>query len=125
MKAKKRLTRKDPSDFIPLPYAMAVKRLIPAELMEDCLFDGMQLSLKTEGIINVTISILAHFNNEFHVIGQIPNGMISRVQGLMEHDDRVSVSLARKFCDRLKNMFWISFDELPDLDALGLPSIEH
>jgi hypothetical protein len=120
MKAKKRLTRKDPSYFIPLPYAMAIKRLISVEEMETHLFDGMQLSLRLEGLINVTISVVAHYNSVENVIGQIPNGMISRVQGLMEHDDRVSLSLERKFCDRLKNMFWISFDELPELNDLGL-----
>jgi hypothetical protein len=122
MKAKKRLTRKDPSYFIPLPYAMAIKRLISIEEMEVLAFDGMQLTLRTEGLINVTISVVAHFRREDRVIGQIPNGMISRVQGLLEHDDRIAVSLERKFCDRLKNMFWISFDELPGLDDLGLQS---
>ena len=76
MKAKKRLTRKDPSYFIPLPYAMAIKRLIPAEVMNDSLYDGMKLSLKTDGVINITISVTAHYNGEDHVIGQIPNGMI-------------------------------------------------
>lgn len=122
MKAKKRLTRKDPSYFIPLPNAMAIKRLISIEEMEVLAFDGMQLTLRTEGLINVTISVVAHFRREDRVIGQIPNGMISRVQGLLEHDDRIAVSLERKFCDRLKNMFWISFDELPGLDDLGLQS---
>ena len=119
MKAKKRLTRKDSSYFIPLPYAMAIKRLVSATEMSDHLFEGMRLSLNAEGVINISINVTAHYLGEDHVIGLIPNGMISRIQGLMEHDDQLSITLERKFCDRLKNMFWISFDELPELKDLG------
>mgnify|MGYP006142076599 CR=1 FL=1 len=119
MKAKKRLNRKDPSYFIPLSYAMAIKRLVTAEEMGDHLFERMRLSLNAEGVINILINVTAYCLGEDHIISLIPNGMISPVQGLMEHDDQVSIMLEREFCDQLKNMFWTSFDELSELKDLG------
>lgn len=120
MTPKRRLSRKDPAYYVPLPYAMAIKKVIPEEEFEVFLFKGMKLEFKLEGIINTTIAVIANYNNEAHVIGYIPNGMISRIEGLMLHDDKLVVSLERKSCDRLKNTFWICIDELPDLTDFGL-----
>jgi hypothetical protein len=119
MTPKKRLTRKDPGYFIPLPYAMAVKKVYNDLGIERRLFKGMQLDLQKEGLINVQISIQASINGERVVLGYIPKGMVSRVEGLMEHDEKVVVTLERIQCDRLKNSFWVCFDQLPDLPPLS------
>ncbi|MEQ9186379.1 MAG: hypothetical protein RLP15_01510 [Cryomorphaceae bacterium] len=120
MKSKKRLTRKDPKYFVPLPYAMAIKRGLPEAVFEHCLFDGMQLGLQVEGVINKSIAITAHFHGEDHVIGHVPMGMVSRIEGLVEHEDRVVVTMERTHCDRLRHSFWICFDELPELEDFGV-----
>lgn len=120
MQPKKRLSRRDPSYYVPLPYAMAIKRCLDEDVFELHLFNGMQLGLAVEGVINTTIAITAHFNQQDHVIGYIPKGMVSRIQGLVEHEERVVVTLERKRCDRLRNSFWICFDELPEVGDLGI-----
>ena len=118
MTPKKRLTRRDPSYYVPLPFAMALKRVIPEEEMKSFLFNGMQLSLRVEGVIQQTIAVVAHYRQEDHVIGYIPKGMISRILGLIELEERIVVTLEKKQCDRLKRAFWICIDELPDLPEL-------
>lgn len=115
MTPKKRLTKRDPSYYIPLPFAMAIRKVVPEEEFESNLFQGMKLDFQMEGLVNITIKVVAHYNDEDHVIGYIPNGMISRVEGLLSREDKVVVSLERKRCNRLKNAFWICIDELPDL----------
>ena len=120
MTPKKRLTKKDPSYYVPLPYAMAVRRVIDAELFDALVFEGMQLQLVKEGLINISIAITANYQGSEHVLAYVPKGMTTRIEGLMEHDEKIVVSVERKYCDRLKSSFWISFDELPSLKEIGL-----
>ena len=49
MQPKKRLSRRDPSYYVPLPYAMAIKRCLDEDVFELHLFNGMQLGLAVEG----------------------------------------------------------------------------
>lgn len=78
------------------------------------------MNLRVEGLINITIAVEAVIDGERHLLGYIPAGMVSRVEGILAHEDNILVTLERKSCHRLKNMFWICFDELPGLDQLGL-----
>ncbi|NQV52543.1 MAG: hypothetical protein HQ500_05135 [Flavobacteriales bacterium] len=120
MQTKKRLSRRDPSYYVPLPYAMAIKRCLDEDVFDLHLFNGMQLGLKMEGIINTTIAITAYFDQQDRVIGYIPKGMVSRIEGLVEHEERIVVTMERMRCDRLRNSFWICFDELHDVKDLGI-----
>lgn len=120
MTPKRRLTKKDPSCYVPLPYAMAVRRVVDDAFFETLVFEGMQLHLVKEGIINNSIAVTAYFHGEEIILAYIPKGMTSRIEGLMEHEEKIVVSVERKYCDRLKSSFWISFDELPSLKEIGL-----
>jgi len=120
MKPKKRLKKRDPGYHIPLPFAMAIKRTLPLEDFERVTFKGMQLSLEKVGYFTHEIRILAHRWDKEFVLGKVPKRLVSRIEGLMEHEDRIVVSLENAQCDRLRHSFWICIDELPELGDLGL-----
>ena len=115
MNSKKRLTRRDPSYYVPLPYAMAIKKTQVAIKLGDGLFEGMLLKLRTEGLINKTIAVTAHAGGEEVTLGYIPKGMVERIEGLLALDEQIAVTLERLHCERLIHSFWICFDQLPDL----------
>jgi len=123
MESKKRLTKKEPSYYLPLPYAMAVKKIHSNQEMETYLFEGMTLSFHQEGLINVSIAVVASLDGRDYTIGYVPKGMVSRIVELMGFDDKITVSLEKVHCEQLPNAFWISIDELPELQDLGLKKI--
>jgi hypothetical protein len=118
MTPKKRLSKHSPSYYVPLPYALAIKRQLDDESFEAVAFEGMKLDFKVEGVINQSIAVVVNFEENEIVLGYIPKGMLSRIEGLMMHEDKVLISLEKKYCPRLKQAFWICIDELPDLPPL-------
>ena len=120
MKSKSRVSRKSPSYFVPLPYAMAIHRSISREEAKEHLFVGMQLYLRRMEIPSMSIAVMAFYNNRYNYIGFIPNGMLGRIEQLLAFEDDLLVSLERVECNRLANTFWITIDELPNLFELNV-----
>ena len=117
---KKRISKASPSYFLPLPYAMAARKLLSNEEMEEYLFEGLEVRFKPLGLINNTIAIVATINGLELVIAHVPNGMMTRVEGIMEMEEKIHVTIERLSCDQLASAFWICIDELPELWELGL-----
>jgi len=115
-----KISKKSPSYYVPMPYAMAIHRSIPKEDSEKYLFKGMQLHLKKMEIPSMSIAVTAHYNGTYNFIGFIPNGMISRISELLQFEDSLVVSLECVDCKRLANTFWITIDQLPTLDTSNL-----
>lgn len=118
MSSKKRLSKRSPSYYVPLPYALAIKRNLDLEAFDALVFEGMKLDFRIEGVVNLSIAVVITFEENEIVLGYIPKGMISRIEGLMMHEDKIIISLEKKHCPRLKNAFWICIDELPELPPI-------
>lgn len=99
---------------------MAVRKLLSNEEMEALLFEGMEVQFRSLGVVNNTIAIIANCEGEEVVIAHIPNGMMTRIEGLMEVEEKIHVTIERLSCDQLSSAFWICIDELPELKDLGL-----
>lgn len=117
---KNKLNKKTPAYYVPLPYAMAVHRAIDREEAEAHLFSGMQLYFRKMEIPSMSIAVMAYYNDRYNYIGFIPNGMISRIEELLNFEDSLLISLERVSCNRLANTFWITIDELPNVAELGI-----
>lgn len=104
---------------------MAIRKVLADDVFEAHVFPGTQLQLVREGVINTTIAVTAYFDGASHVLGYIPKGMLDRIEGLMEHDDKIVVSVEKPSCNRLKNAFWICIDELPDLPKFALDQMSR
>ena len=64
---KKRISKDSPSYYLPLPYAMAVRKIIPDEEVNAFLYEGMKLEFKVIGLVSNTIAITAFYNEEEHI----------------------------------------------------------
>ncbi len=112
---KKKLSKLSASYYVPLPYAMAIHRSISREEADQNLFAGMQLYFRKMEIPSMSIAVMAYYNDRYNYIGFVPNGMLSRIEELLNFEDSLLVSLERVHCNRLANTFWITIDELPNV----------
>ena len=120
MKSKlKKSPKLECSYYLPLPYAMAIHRVIPKEAAEQHLFKGMQVHFRKMEIPSMSIAIMAYYNESYNYIGFVPKGMLSRIEEVLNFEDDIVISLEQVFCPRLANTMWITIDELPSAKELG------
>ncbi len=120
MNLKHRAKPNTPGYYLPMPYTLSVHRSVS---MLDCrrwLFDGMLLYLKKFEAPSEAIAVMAFYNNDYRIIGFIPEGVISRMDHILKYEDEIAVSMERKCCSVLKDSFWITIEELPEISQLGV-----
>lgn len=104
---------------IPLPITIPVHRTIGFEQARDHLYTGMQLDFK-QSANGMSIAIVGFYLNDRRIIGTVPQGMLPYIEELLPYADEVSVQVECGTCERLSDSMWITIDELPGLDELGL-----
>ena len=120
MNLKHRAKPNTPGYYLPLPYTLAVHRSIPVLDSRRWLFDGMLLYLRKFEAPSEAIAVMAYYNCDYHIIGFVPEGLISRLEYVLRYEEQIAVSLERKHCPVLKDAFWITIEELPKFSELGL-----
>jgi hypothetical protein len=113
-----KLNKQNPGYYVPLPYAMAIHRSVDRQEADANLYSGMQLYFRKMEIPSMSIAVMAYYNDRYNYIGFIPNGMLSRIEELLNFEDSLLISLERVHCNRLANTFWITIDELPNVADL-------
>lgn len=116
----KKSSKSECSYYLPLPYAMAIHRVISKEETEQHLFKGMQVHFRKMEIPSMSIAIMAYYNDSYNYIGFVPKGMLTRIEEVLNFEDDIVVSLEQVFCPRLANTMWITIDELPSIEDLGI-----
>lgn len=80
----------------------------------------MILHFKKVELPSEAVSIMAYFKNDYHIIGFIPDGFISRIDAIMEYEDDLVISLERLNCDQVSDSLWVTLDELPSIKQIEL-----